>query len=208
MIGSLAALALLPLLFGSFTHSDAPDSLPSWAATALPDLSHQTLSGRAAPEWAEIIDATWGPGAPVPEKIAVFDAAWKALDEGYGAYMNLDVDMRELRHIYRSELERGVSQGRFVAIMNHLSLAMKDLHTVIFNRPVNGASLSPGVPLFVIGGWLQNSHFGADPVVGDWTRRRGRDRPLHVAGADQRHVRGRALGRLRARSGLLRDAEW
>jgi len=72
-----------------------------------PDLSYQTLSRHPVEDWAAIIDATWGPGASIPEKIRVFDAAWGALDNGYGAFMNLDVDMAELRHRYRSELEDG-----------------------------------------------------------------------------------------------------
>ena len=125
------------------------------------DLAYQSLSRHPVEAWAEIIDATWGAGAPTHEKIALFDAAWQALDFGYGAFVNLDVDMAELRHRYRSELEGGVSRGRFVAIMNHLSLAMKDLHTVLFNREVNRTRIRPGVPMMIVRGWLQNAYFGA-----------------------------------------------
>jgi hypothetical protein len=130
------------------------------SGTAL-DLSHQTLSRHPEREWREVIDSTWGAGVPTAEKLELFDAAWEALDTGYGAFVNLNVNMSALRDRYRAEIAGGVSRGRFVAIMNHLSLRMKDLHTVLFHRRVNRTSVAPGVPLMIVRGWLQNSHFGA-----------------------------------------------
>jgi len=126
-----------------------------------PDLSHQTPGRRSVDAWRAIIDDRWGPGAPTAEKLRLFDEAWTALDGGYGAFVNLDVDMNALRDRYRPEIAAGVSQGRFVAIMNHLALAMKDLHTVISDRVVDRTPVGPGVPLMIVRGWLQNSHFGA-----------------------------------------------
>lgn len=123
-------------------------------------------SAKASPppairDWRPAIDETWGPGAPTAEKLSLFDEAWEDLDSGYGGFVNHDVDMVALRERYRSEIAAGVSRGRFVAIMNHLALAMMDLHTVIFNSVVNQTNPGPGVPLMIIGGWFQNAHFGA-----------------------------------------------
>ena len=72
-----------------------------------------------------MVDDYWGAGMPAAEQVEVFDRAWDELDREYGAYMNLDVDMTALRRRYRQEVRQGVSRGRFTAIMNHLSLAMK-----------------------------------------------------------------------------------
>jgi len=139
-------------------------SVPLRVEAGAPDvraLGHQSLSIVPVEAWPQLIDAAWGPGAPTADKLRIFDSAWEALDQGYGAFMNLEVDLASLRERYRLEIEGGVSRGRFVAILNHLSRAMKDLHTVIFNREVNTWPVSPGVPLFIVRGWLDNSHFGA-----------------------------------------------
>lgn len=111
----------------------------------------------------EEVDAYWGAGAETSEKLLIFDLAWEELDRRYGAYMNLDVDMEALRSRYRPEISNGVSRGRFVAIMNHLSLAMKDAHTAIMNHSVNwNTRIRIGTPLFVVGAWwADNGQFGA-----------------------------------------------
>jgi hypothetical protein len=125
--------------------------------------SHPPAIGKhTVEEWREIVDDYWGPGVETSEKIRIFDTAWENLDRNYGAYMNLDVDMQALRRQYRREIRGGVSRGRFVAIMNHLSLAMRDAHTAIMNRSVNwGTPMQIGTPLFVVGAWVNNSPFGA-----------------------------------------------
>ncbi|MBI3586401.1 MAG: T9SS type A sorting domain-containing protein [Ignavibacteriales bacterium] len=46
--------------------------------------------------------------------------------------------------------------------MTHLSLALKESHTRVSDNSVYlSTALNPGVPLFVIGGWGENFHFGA-----------------------------------------------
>jgi hypothetical protein len=68
-----------------------------------------------------------------------------------------------LRDLYRPEIENGVSRGRFAAIMNYFSMALKDAHTMILDIPVNwGTYPQPGIPLFVIGTWRNNYYFGAN----------------------------------------------
>jgi hypothetical protein len=114
-------------------------------------------------ELREAVDDYWGAGAATSEKLSLFDMAWNELDREYGAYMNLDVDMEALRSRWREEIAGGVSRGRFVAIMNHLSLAMMDAHTAIMNRSLNwNTRIQPGTPMFVVGAWwADNGPFGA-----------------------------------------------
>jgi hypothetical protein len=45
--------------------------------------------------------------------------------------------------------------------MSYLSLMFRDVHTLAFDTLVFRTALDPGVPLFYIGGWNDNSHFGA-----------------------------------------------
>jgi len=122
----------------------------------------QKIGKFAADEWREIVDDFWGDGVETSEKLRIFDRAWDELDMRYGAFMNLDIDMPKLRRRYRGEIRDGVSRGRFVAIMNHLSLAMKDAHTAIVHGPVNWQTpIRPGTPLFIVGAWVDNEHSGA-----------------------------------------------
>lgn len=112
-------------------------------------------------DWASIIDATWGQGKSTQDKLILFDLVWDDIDRNFGGFMNLDIDIDSIKSLYRPEIEAGVSHGRFVAIMNHFGLALKDLHTHIMNNNVNYATPLLGSPLLVVGGWEDNSHFGA-----------------------------------------------
>jgi hypothetical protein len=135
-------------------------------------------------EWAELIDQTWGPGSE--DFLDFFDQLWTAIDEGYGAFHNLDVDLEEIRDRYRPEIAAGVSRGRFAAILNQFSLALLDAHTFFIDRLVNwGTYPSPGIPLFVIGAWMDNSRFGAalTPLPDD-TLLVHRALPGHVLGLE------------------------
>ena len=123
---------------------------------------HPSFVTTTPEEWAELIDQTWGPDFPGEDAVELFDALWTAIDEEYGAFMNLEVDLEAIRDRYRPEIAAGVSRGRFAAIINHFSLAMKDAHTYFIDQGVNwGTAPEPGVPLFVVGAWLDNSRFGA-----------------------------------------------
>ena len=168
---TLRALSVLvsAFLFTAGGWSEAPratalppqESLGATAATP-PISPHTKIGNRTVDEWRSLVDDYWGPGVATSEKLRIFDLAWDDLDRDYGAFMNLEVDMSALRRRYRQEIRGGVSKGRFAAIMNHLSLAMKDAHTVIMSRSVNwGTYIDIGTPLFVVGGWGDNSPFGA-----------------------------------------------
>ena len=113
-------------------------------------------------DWRAVIDSVWGFGLPTSEKLAIFDAAMDTLDQNFGAFFNLDINLDSLVNVYRPEIEGGISRGRFAAIMNYISLFLKDTHTMLMDIPVNwGTPLIPGIPLFVIGGFRSSSHFGA-----------------------------------------------
>jgi len=123
---------------------------------------HSTIGKHTFEEWREEVDRYWGPGMAPAEQLRVFDEAWAELDRNYGAFMNLEIDLRALREKYRSEVEAGVSKGRLAAILNHLSFAMLDAHTVIMRRSVNwNTVIRSGTPMLVIGGWNNNASFGA-----------------------------------------------
>lgn len=113
-------------------------------------------------DWAEVIDDTWGEGLPTAEKLEIFDRALDTLDQNYGAYFNVNINLDSIIDLYRPEIENGVSRGRFAAIMNYISLYMKDSHTTILDMQVNwGTQPTPGIPLFQISGFMYNNHFGA-----------------------------------------------
>ena len=113
-------------------------------------------------DWAEIIDATWGPGLPTDEKLAIFDNAWNLIDAGYGAFMNMYINLDSLRNVFRPEIAGGVSRGRFAAILNYLGLALMDQHTYIIDGVVNeGTYPTPGTPLLVFGAAISIDYFGA-----------------------------------------------
>jgi hypothetical protein len=100
------------------------------------------------------IDAVWGDGAPTAEKLAAFDTFWGYVDAKFAAFHHLDVNWQELRTRYRGEVAAGVSRGRFAAIINHLSLALRDSHTIPLDELVNVASVPErGVPLLGLSGW-------------------------------------------------------
>jgi peptidase S41-like protein len=116
----------------------------------------------SAADWRSAIDATWGEGLPTPQKLAIFDNFWFTIDREFAAYHGVDVDWLELKNRYRPEIERGVSRGRFAAIMSHLSLALRESHTRAFDMRVNSFTiLHPGVPVLYLSDWLPQIHFGA-----------------------------------------------
>jgi len=100
------------------------------------------------------IDAYWGDGSSTAEKLQMFDRFWEYVDTKFAAFQNLDVDWTSLRARYRGEVASGVSRGRFAAIINQLSLALRDSHTIPLDFEVNFLTVpEPGVPLMGVGGW-------------------------------------------------------
>jgi len=113
-------------------------------------------------DWQAVINTYWGEGLPTSEKLEIFDLAIDKIDRQYAAFQNLEINLDSLKNYYRPEIEKGVSRGRFAAIMNYISLALREAHTIVADIPVNfGTALGPGVPLFVISPWQGNNWFGA-----------------------------------------------
>jgi len=108
------------------------------------------------------IDATWGPGLPTARKLEIFDQFWTTIDQRFATFQGIEnVDWTALRDQYRPEVAAGVSRGRFAAIMNHLSLVLRESHTQAGDGLVNLFTLPlPGVPLLWEGAWFPNT-FGA-----------------------------------------------
>ena len=170
---------VLPALLGLALTGTASDSVDDSSARPRPTFGEELLArarqrleieGRAgaapraplAPaEWQAAIDANWGPGLPTARKLEIFDTFWNTIDQYFATFQGIDVDWAALRARYRPEVAAGVSRGRFAAIMNHLSLALRESHTGAFDIRVNFQTpLVPGVPLVNIGPWFF-SRFGA-----------------------------------------------
>ena len=118
--------------------------------------SHQQRVGSMTPaERRQAIDTIWGAGAPTAEKLAIFDKFWNYVDAKFAAFQHLDVNWQDLRSRYRGEVAAGVSRGRFAAIINQLSLALRDSHTNPVDQLVNVFTVpQPGVPLLGLSGWV------------------------------------------------------
>lgn len=105
----------------------------------------------------QAIDAYWGPGPSTAEKLQIFDKFWEYVDQKFAAFQGIDVDWSALRNRYSPEVAAGVSRGRFAAIMNQLSLALRDSHSSALDLPVNAFTVPvQGVPLLAVGDWTWN----------------------------------------------------
>ncbi len=113
-------------------------------------------------DWASIIDSIWGPGLPTGQKLIQFDILYKTIDESFACFQDIDDRWQEMGEMYRTEIENGVSRGRFVAIMDHMTLSLQESHTGLSYAPVHlQTAIVPGVPFHFVGGWGYNNHFGA-----------------------------------------------
>ena len=122
-------------------------------------------------DWDEAIDNTWGWGLPKAQKLQILNTFWETIDEEFACFVNHpDYHIGwwdSLRTAYTHEIDNGnptygVSRGRFAAIMNYLSMALKDSHTRAKDKTVNLYTvLQPGIPLLVPGPYGPCGHFGA-----------------------------------------------
>ena len=118
-------------------------------------------SDRGDGDWSAAIDAAWGPGDPTAVKLAIFDQYWETIDHHFACFQGIEDNWDALRDLYRPEIEQGVSRGRLVAIMDQLSLSLREPHTRTRFDTVHNSQLLPGVPMMVAGGWGDLRHFGA-----------------------------------------------
>ena len=151
--------------FGGFELRDAPSTVQAQFAPKtyeIPVLSHRLTLKASHEEWTALIDETWGKGLSKKAKRRIFDRFWSTIDRSFACFQGIEVDWDGLRAQYRPEVKKGVSRGRFAAIMNRLSLALMEAHTTAIDKLVLWRTPSaPGVPLLHVGGWGLDSHFGA-----------------------------------------------
>lgn len=128
-----------------------------------PPRSRSTINkNQRTQDWRTLIDESWGPGESTAIKLDAFDGFWDLIDKEFAAFQGIDVDWDALRSKYRTEIADSVSLGRFAAIMNHLSLALRESHTRAQTPLVNlQTALGRDIPLQYVGGWSNHAHFGA-----------------------------------------------
>jgi len=147
----LVVLGLVAVVVAAYAdYSAAPVTTPIWLgepainASPPPHWIPKQPGHYSKTDWQRVIDSTWGPGLPVDEELAIFDQFWNTVDDSFACFNNLTV-----------------SRGRFAAIMKHLAMALREGHTSISDLTVNGTELLPGVPLWIVAGWMDVGHFGA-----------------------------------------------
>lgn len=113
-------------------------------------------------DWKDAIDVTWGSGPVDSIKAERFDFFWNTIDDEYACFQDLDINWDSIRNLYLSEINDSVvSKGRFAAMMNHATRALKEGHTEFRDAEVYYTEPYPGIPLMFVGGWGANDHFGA-----------------------------------------------
>ncbi len=129
-----------------------------------PNLRPDLLPSRVDGDWQAIIDATWGPGDPV-EQMEVFTLWRNTLDHNFSCYSNHDVDIAALCNPLWDEIyPDGVSRGRFQAILQKISRAHQNSHSICIDIGVHGTKPEPGVPTLVIPSGIHTT-FGASLTV-------------------------------------------
>ena len=94
------------------------------------------------------------------QRLTLFNDFWDTIDESFACFQDLDVDWLAVKNTYLAEIFSGVSKGRFSAIMNQLSLALRESHTFITDLDVSLTNPEPGIPIMYYGGWGDVGHFG------------------------------------------------
>lgn len=113
-------------------------------------------------KWKTAADSIWGEGPSTEKKLEIFDTVWNAVNERFACFQNLNFNIDLFKKFYRTEIERGVSQGRFAAILNHFAINLRETHTIFYSDEVNKlTAVEINVPLIFCGGWGDNSRFGA-----------------------------------------------
>jgi len=166
-----ASLVLVLVLVAASSRAQPPSETPfdadplgrvaaGAARVARPPL--ELPANTTAEDWKARIDQMWGLSPwTAQQMLDVYDSYWTRLNEQFACFQGLDVDLDSLRAAARAEISAGVSRGRFAAIMDQLTLALRESHTRFTDQVVKFSRLDPGVPLFVVGGWGDNRFFGA-----------------------------------------------
>lgn len=119
-------------------------------------------------DWQHIIDSTWGPGLPLEQKQLIFNTFISTLEQSFDGFESLGLTQATwdtLKTYYYNKIDSTTSRGRFSAIMNYLSISLRDWHTYAFDNAVFNTPLNPGVPLLHITSWGDWKHSGAVVTV-------------------------------------------
>jgi len=187
----LIILAIVPFqLSGEEAASDHPlDQLWRIEGTSPPPYPVEKTPGHySRDDWAAVIDSAWGPGMGVSIELEIFENFWGTIDQSFACFQDLEVNWDSIHAAAVAEIQGGVSRGRFCAILQHASLALKESHTQCADLTVAYYTQpSPGVPIFVLGTPV-DSHFGAGltplPDSSLLVYRVSDDHPLELAPGD------------------------
>ncbi|MEI8114777.1 MAG: T9SS type A sorting domain-containing protein [Bacteroidia bacterium] len=117
-------------------------------------------------EWKHIIDSTWGPGAPLEEKLLIFNTYAKKVHDTFSGFRYLKIDYDSLYNRYLIQINDSTSKGAFASIMSHFAYDLKDEeHTFAHDKEVVQTAMNPGVPLFYASTKFTVEHFGAVTTV-------------------------------------------
>lgn len=85
--------------------------------------------------WTELVDKTWGEGRPTSEKLALFDSVWNIANRSFPYFATKPpINWDSLRTRFRPDIEKGVSQGKFMAYMSRLVYHLNDVHISFSDR--------------------------------------------------------------------------
>ncbi len=175
-VRSLLSIMLLSIFLGSTTAlvSSAEENQPPDHSAEIQWIKMMSQPSHAVPnprpdlrptakdtDWQAMIDAVWGAGRPAAQQTSIFQGFITTLDYEYALFRNRDVDLVGLADLYLSEIQGGVSKGRFHAIMNKMCVALQNGHTSLINTDVYFTTPEPGVPLLIGHRYMNHPFFGA-----------------------------------------------
>ncbi len=117
-------------------------------------------------DWQHIIDSTYGPGAPLAEKLLIFKTYAQKVHDTFSGFPNIKLNYDSLYNHYLGKINESTSRGTFASIMTHFAYSLKDgAHTFAFDKEVINSPLNPGVPLLYSAAKFTVEHFGAVTTV-------------------------------------------
>ena len=116
-------------------------------------------------DWQHIIDSTWGPGAPLEEKLLIYNTYAKAVHDQFDGFYTQKLNWDSLNNHYLSQITESTSKGAFSSIMSHFALALKDKHTAAWDSTVVYTPLNSGVPVLLLGNFISYEHFGVVTTI-------------------------------------------
>jgi len=100
--------------------------------------------------WAHLVDSTWGTGISTANKLDMFDFYWHKVDSAYPCFIHLpNYNWDSVVNAKRTDINTGVSRGRYAGIIGDLMSYINDGHSAFFDYTVDyGSPIYPGKPIF------------------------------------------------------------